>query len=210
MNYESMFLLSLIGIVIFLAFIYQSKYKKLKRLTTILVIAFFCWSATKEQSNGIGIIIFLIIVGFTIFLWKKIDAEELEKNIITDTKEYKDFLKSIKIYNDYLKLSSTICHEELRHINVLPFDKNKLILDTLIYIKYLEKETQQSLLFTIPDLAFYIENIAREGFISKLSRGIEEKDEEFPYISYENAKNESNQIFNKLKDLINDKNYNYR
>lgn len=212
MNGGTIFIIIILVIVGVLAFIYQSKYEKLKRFTTILLIAFFSWAISRETPNGIngGIIIFTVVTVFVIYIWKKMDAEELEKKEVTTTSQFKSFLKSIKDYNKYLEENNVIANEELRSTTNLPFDKNRLIVDTLIYIKYLSTEEQKSLFYTIPQLAFYKDNIAEEGLISNASKGLSKTDDDFPYELYEKCKNESNKIFNQIKDLIGDKNYDYR
>ncbi|PHR56366.1 MAG: hypothetical protein COA44_08390 [Arcobacter sp.] len=93
MDSKDIFLLILISIIILLVLIYQSKYEKLKRLTTILIIGFFSWALSRGTPNGItgGVIMFIIVAGFTIYIWTRMDNEKLEKDEIINT-----FTESVK------------------------------------------------------------------------------------------------------------------
>lgn len=150
--------------------------EKLKRATTLLLVAFFCWAITSKEQNGevIGILLFIIIAGFIIFIWNKIDnEEEYKKNLeLVTKKKINNFLNNVKAYGVYLE-SHPLGIKEIRHSNVLPFNKNELIFDTALYIKLFEKNTQQSLLITIPELAFYRNDIPFSGYKSEINDFIE-------------------------------------
>lgn len=204
MSYGTIFLVSIFGIVILLVFIYQSKYEKLKFFTTIVIIGLFSWALPRERPNGeiIGIFVFLIVSGFVIYVHEKVNKEELRKRSLRSSKQFYDFLESQKAYKIYLELHSVICDEELRNSNVLPFDKDKFIMDTILYIECLEKKEQDYLLFIVPQLAFYQESIREEGYISNASKGLDIKDDFFPYELYNKCKIESDNLFYNLKFLI--------
>lgn len=161
--------------------IYNSKNEKLKRATTLLLVAFFCWIATKEQSNSgtIGILLFVIIAGFIIYIWDKMDKEEKDKKNIE--KEKNNFFYTISAYGAYLE-SHPLGIKEIRHLNVLPFNKNELIVDSLLYIKLLNENIEQkdfieALLISIPQLAFYRSDIPLNGYKSKMDKLIEHTSE---------------------------------
>ncbi len=167
---------SIIGIIILIISIYNSKNEKLKRATTLLLVAFFCWAITSKEPNGevIGILLFIIIAGFIIFIWNKMNKEEeYKKNLELETKKkINNFLNNIKAYGVYLE-SYPLGIKEIRHSNVLPFNKNELIYDSTLYIKLFEKNTQQALLATIPELAFYRNDIPFCGYKSEINEFIE-------------------------------------
>lgn len=193
----------LILIIVILIYIFKSNNEKLKRFTIILLIGFFSWSITVRSENNLnGVILFLVVSIFVIYIWNKIDIEKREKNETIKTKEFKLYIEMLKSYSNYLEINSTICNEELRSVDSLQFDKNTLIAKTFLYIKYLEKDKQKILLYTIPQLAFYIDNIPKEGYISNSSKGITEKDDIFPYSRYYICKKNHRNLSDLLERLI--------
>lgn len=158
---------SIIGIIILIISIYNSKNEKLKRATTLLLVAFFCWAITNKEPNGklIGILLFIVVAGFIIFIWNKMDKEEQEKKHkeLEKEKNIINFLNNMKAYGLYLE-ANPLGLMEIRHSSVLPFNKNELIFNSILYIKLLEKNIQQALLITIPQLAFYRNDIPWSGY----------------------------------------------
>jgi len=100
MDSKYIFLSILISIIILLVFIYQSKYEKLKRLTTILIIGFFSWALSRGTPNGItgGVIMFIVITGFIIYIWTKMDKEKL-----TNSSKESFTKKTLKPLNKLIK-----------------------------------------------------------------------------------------------------------
>lgn len=205
---------SIIGIIILIISIYNSKNEKLKRATTLLLVAFFCWAITSKEPNGevIGILLFIIIAGFIIFIWNKMNKEEeYKKNLELETKKkINNFLNNIKAYGIYLE-STPLGIKEIRHSNVLPFSKNELIFDSVLYIKLLEKNIQQALLITIPELAFYRNDIPLSGYKSEINEFIEnnidlnELNEEKKSEILKNAINSNQSLDNEFpNDLFNE------
>lgn len=196
-------------LIVFLAIIvniYESKNEKLKRFTTLLLVAFFCWAITSEEQNGklIGILLFIIITGFIIFIWNKIDKEKKdEKNKLLEFMN--DFFYSVKAYITYLQVNP-LGIKEIRHSNTLPFNKDKLIAQSKIYMSLklgneIEQEDYKKVLLTvIPQLAFYRNDIPLSGYKldSEFSDNI---NNEFSYALFMDCEEEYERLFNLLKKL---------
>lgn len=183
MDSKDIFLLTLISITILLVLIYQSKYEKLKRLTTLLIIGFFSWSLSRGTPNGIigGTIIFILVAGFVIYAWTKIDKKKLTDDSIESFRKeslenpeqaYKEFCALVANYGDYMQ-ENPLSYGEIRSSSILPFSKNTLILYTINFINVLEKNMQKSLLQGIPELAYYRDDIPKNGYQSNASKLIE-------------------------------------
>lgn len=159
----SIFIGSIILILILLVFIYKSKLEKLKRFTTICLIGFFSWSIGKDADTGI--IMFVFVAAFVLYIWNKIDKEkEVEK-----MKKLLDYNDTINSYGRYLELNP-LGIEEIRHFSKLPFDKEKLIKDSIINIRKLEQDFQTLLLNSIPLLAYFRDDVPENGYISNMSK----------------------------------------
>ena len=166
MDTGTIFIISIISIIVLLVVIYQSKYEILKRFTTIVLIGYFSWAIGKGGNSSF--IMFFVATGFFLYVCKSVDndKEKKERKTGMDIK-YEDFVNLIVSYGGYMELNP-LPIEEIRNSNVLPFSKNKLIECAPIYIKRLEKHMQESLLVAIPELAFYKEDIPENGYKSNM------------------------------------------
>lgn len=201
MDNKNIFLLVFIVfilLIVLIAFIYQSKNEKMKITTTILLIAFFCWGMSKDTQDGIasGIIMFMIVMGIGIFIWNKMNNERLKKE-----ENIRNFINTLKAYGKYIELHP-LNFREIRHLNDLPFDKEKLILESMLYIKYLDKEIQTLLLVFIPELAFYRSDVPQKGynyftFIKKIEDKIKAEN-----IDMDKIRNGSEEEIQKMNSLL--------
>lgn len=196
------FILILIASIILLMLIYQSENKKLKRVTIISFIGLFCWSlsdkSTVDNAYFNGFLVFLLISGFIFFIWTKIDNEKLEEKRNEDKKEkdFNNFIYSLKAYGTYLQLNP-LPVEVIRNSNTLPFNKTLLMVNAILYINVLNKDIQEVLLVSIPELSFYKDDVPDNGYQTELSKSLE--NDEFSNLE-NNLKNEMNKKeFNKEK-----------
>lgn len=207
MDYKDIFLSILISIIILLVLIYQSKYEKLKRLTTILIIGFFSWAFSRGTPNGVagGVIIFIIIAGFIIYIWKKMDKEKLiNRNLKHITKKkfknpeesYTEFCNFVSAYGDYMQVNP-LSYGEIRNSDILPFSKNTLILYAIKFINILETNIQKALLQSIPELAYYRDDIPENGYKSNTNKLMENN--ELIYSNH-SRKDKVNEIFEELTE----------
>ncbi|RXJ98701.1 hypothetical protein CRV02_13200 [Arcobacter sp. CECT 8989] len=157
---------SIILILILLVFIYQSKLEKLKRFTTICLIGFFSWGLGKDVNTQI--IVFIVITGFVLYIWNKMDKEK-----VNNMEKFLKYIDNINAYGKYLELNPLEI-EEIRHSSKLPFKKENFILDSLIYIRVLEKEFQILILNSIPLLAYFRDDVPENGYISNISKIIKD------------------------------------
>ncbi|RXJ78071.1 hypothetical protein CRV03_03620 [Arcobacter sp. F155] len=157
---------SIILISILLVFIYQSKLEKLKRFTTICLIGFFSWGLGKDVNTKI--IMFIVITGFVLYIWNKMDKEK-DNNM----KKLLKYIDNINAYGKYLELNPLEI-EEIRHSSKLPFKKENFIIDSLIYIRVVEKEFQTLILNSIPLLAYFRDDVPEDGYISNISKIIKD------------------------------------
>lgn len=157
---------SIILILILLVFIYQSKLEKLKRFTTICLIGFFSWSLGKDINTQI--IVFIVITGFVLYIWNKMDKEK-----VNNMEKFLKYIDNINAYGKYLELNPLEI-EEIRHSSKLPFKKENFIIDSLIYIRVVEKEVQTLILNSIPLLAYFRDDVPEDGYISNISKIIKD------------------------------------
>lgn len=168
---ENIFIGSIILVVILLAFVYQSKLEKLKLLTTIIIIGFFSFALSGE--DGQGIIFFIVVAGFLIYVWNKTDKEkqfEQKKKILLD------YNKDINAYGAYLELNP-LGIEEIRPSSSLPFNKEELIKNSISFISLFDKDSQIVLLHGIPLLAYFRDNIPEKGYISNMGEFINNEED---------------------------------
>ncbi len=68
---------------------------------------------------------------------------------------------------------SPLSYGEIRNSNVLPFSKNTLILYSIQYINISERKIQDALLISIPELAYYRDDIPANGYKSSINKLME-------------------------------------
>ena len=235
MDVGIIFILIIVACLILIVNIYESKNEKLKRITTISLVGLLIFGLSSKSSvNNVefnGFIVFLLISGFIFFIWNKIDNEKLEEKINEEKKEkdFKDFLYSLKAYGAYLQLNP-LPIEVIRNSNILPFNKTLLMINSILYIKVLNKDMQEILLISIPELAFYKDDIPANGYQTELSKSLGNnlkteinkkecnkeqignllentiinlnKSNNFPYELYSECEKESEKIYKALKKAI--------
>jgi len=204
----SFFIGSTILILILLVFIYQSKLEKLKRFTTICLIGFFSWSIGKDANTGI--IMFIVVAGFVLYIWNKMDKEQEVESM----KKLLNYNDTINAYGKYLELNP-LGIGEIRHTSKLPFEKEIFIKDSIINIRKLEQEFQTLLLNSIPLLAYFRDDIPENGYISNVSKLLNDdknttveslanklNEDDFPVDIYNKCNEESEKILKLLQTSI--------
>lgn len=179
MEIGTIFIIAIIATIAVLGIIYDSKNETLKRFTTIILVGFFIIGIGK--GTGVSFLIFFVVTGYILYTYKNIDKEKstnnsiesfTQKNLENPEEAYKDFCNLAAEYGDYIQLSP-LSYGEIRNSNVLPFSKNTLILYAIQYINISEKNIQEALLYSIPELAYYKDDIPENGYKSNTSKLIE-------------------------------------
>ncbi|MFA9373912.1 MAG: hypothetical protein ACERKK_07115 [Poseidonibacter sp.] len=189
----NIFIGAIIIVFILIYIIYQSKFKNLKRFTTILLIGFFSWSIGKD--NDTSIILFFVVSAFVSYIWNKMDKEkEFEKN-----QELLNYNLHINTFGKYLELNP-LGIQEIRHSSKLPFEKEKFIENSIINIRKLEQESQTLLLNAIPLLAYFRDDIPESGYISNISKLINSEND------ISNINTNSSSTIENLSNKLNEEN----